>query len=155
MWKDSQILNQPDIDINKLEIPVIEPKHSALEIFDSADCHSGYVLVYYPIFGIPYLIEGIIKNELEVGDITGFLTYFSFLSYALISFILLFFAFMKKKDRQFLWLSAINICIVIVSYFLFLYISYDKFCIKYGFYLLVINSLLIFYSNFSKKRNNS
>ena len=117
---------------------------------------SGYDLIYASVLSPAHLIETIMKNEFEFDDLTMFGACFSFFSYTLISIILVIFAFIKKKKRHFFWFSTINLCVIITSYFLFLYISNDIYQIKYGFYLLIINSLLIFYSNFKKiKSKNS
>ena len=94
-----------------------------------------------------YQITWIIIEKIESKDLTGVLFFSPFLLYVLISIILVVFAFMKNKKQLFIWFSAINLCLIIFTYFQFFDLNniYD---IKYGFYLLIINSLLIFCSNF-------
>jgi hypothetical protein len=109
-------------------------------IFDNDESIlSGYQLVFSSI-------ENGLKKE-NLKDL-GFWVSFSFLLYALISLLLLVFVFIKKRMKVFLMFSAINLGIIMVAYFLCLHLSDEITQIKYGFYLLIINSLLILWSNF-------
>jgi hypothetical protein len=129
----------------------IEQPNTFLSVFDGEQSFSGYELTWIPIASIKALIIEKDTDEFnfkeEITDIDTW-TFVSFFPYTLVAFALVVLAFIKKKEKLFQYLSAINLCIIIVSYFLFLKISPDIFCIKYGFYLLIINSTLIFYSSF-------
>jgi len=145
------------VDESQPELQTIENAHkleqntgflSIFTIGNNEICVSGYQIIWGTI-------KFIIGGELEIKHLVdvGTWAYFSFFLYALISVALVVFAFIKKKKRQFLWLSAINLCVIITSYILFLCILGEIYDIKYGFYLLIINSSLIFYSNFRKVKN--
>ncbi|MDR3272500.1 MAG: hypothetical protein LBT29_03330 [Flavobacteriaceae bacterium] len=65
-----------------------------------------------------------------------------FIPFFLISIVLLFLAFWEEKRKLFFRWSAINFCLLLISYFLILSDS-DFNQMKYGFYLLMLNSFLI------------
>ena len=77
--------------------------------------------------------------------------FYSFAIYLLISTALAIFSFTKKR-KTFIWLSAINLFVIIWAYISYFYYARDFYQIKFGFYLLIINSLLILLSNFLWKK---
>ena len=145
-----------------------------LKIFEwDKDCQSGYKQIW---LGGDEFLNKIVKEEKKNAEskndtkntedgkiksiediINVFLYYslvFSFAIYFLISVALSIFSFTKKR-KTFIWLSVVNLFIIILSYISYFYWASDYYQIKFGFYLLIINSLLIFSSNFLwKKRDN-
>jgi hypothetical protein len=159
MWKacDTKRVPHKEIPVEVSEtktaiekIKQLNIRFLSIFIFDDNEIIvSGYQITWT-------FIECIKDDGLEIKDLAdiGMWACFSFSLYILISIILVIFVFIKKKKRPFLWFSAINLCVIIFSYFLFLCISEDIYDIKYGFYLLIINSLLIFYNNFRTKNQS-
>jgi len=143
-----------------------------LKIFEwDEDCQSGYKQIWLGGEFLKKIVKEEKKNaeskndtkNTEDGKVNSiedifsvFLYYslvFSFAIYFLISIALSIFSFTKKR-KVFIWLSGINLFIIILSYISYFYYASDYYQIKFGFYLLIINSLLIFSSNFIKKRRN-
>ena len=77
------------------------------------------------------------KSSVEI-TITGFL----FLSFAVISILLIIFAFIKKRNKTFLILSIVNLIVILTFFVSYLTIG-ELNDIKYSFYLLVLNSIII------------
>jgi len=140
-----------------------------LKIFEwDNDCQSGYRQIWSGIecFKIKKEETKDVENESDTKDtedgkidsikdvFVAFLLvglFFSFTIYFLISIALTIFSFTKKR-KTFVWLSGINLFIIIWSYISYFYFSSNFYQIKFGFYLLIINSLLIFFSNFLWKK---
>ena len=148
MWqscteKDKEQVPRKDEKTNETERKV--PSTEFLSIFDGKNSSSGYEIIWNTI-------DFMAGDEFEKESLKdlGFWTYFSFSLYAISSFLLLIFSFIKNRKNSFFVLSIINLCIIIAAYFLFLNFSDEITQIKYGFYLLIINSLLILCSNFWK-----
>jgi len=141
-----------------------------LKIFEwDENCQSGYKHVWLGIkcFKKEKNETNNVKNEVkdtedtEDGKINSirdifsiFLSFgffYSFTLYFLISIALTIFSFTKKR-KTFIWLSVINLFIIIWSYISYFNFASNFYQIKFGFYLLIINSLLIFFSNFLWKK---
>jgi hypothetical protein len=135
-----------------------------LKIFEWDDCESGYRQVWLAIeyFKMEKDETGNVENEDEtintddekttiIKEIFDFLLFvtmvFSFSIYFLISIALTIFSFTKKR-KTFIWLSGIALLVISWSYSSNLYYATNYYQIKFGFYLLIINSLLIFLSSF-------
>jgi len=93
--------------------------------------------------------NSIVKIFIDTFIITGL--FYSFTIYLLISIALAVFSFTKKR-KTFIWLSSINFFIIIWAYISYFCHSSDYYQIKFGFYLLIINSLMILLSNFLCKK---
>ena len=159
---------------NNIEVVDTAPKETAfdnfLKIFEwDENCQSGYNQVWG---GIGFLKdkkdetknaenENIENKEDEKEKISvieriliTFLFFsfiFSFTVYFLISIVLAVFSFIKKR-KTFIWLSGINLFIIVWAYISYFWYSSNYYQIKFGFYLLIINSLLILLSNFLWKK---
>ena len=153
MWQACEKKIAVPVDALNAEILIEKAKQQNtgfLSIFDSENSVSGYELTWFPVKILKGLYTEGAKELNFKAEIINILNWILclFFSYTLISLALVILAFIKKKEKLFFRLSAINLCVIIISYFSFLYISSDIFQIKYGFYLLIMNSALIFYSNF-------
>ena len=166
VWKDCSSQKSVPSD-NNMNVIDTSSKNTAfddfLKIFEwDKDCQSGYkqvwtVILFYKDIDIDE-IKTEIKEENEKMNIKDFFVvfgilfqFFSFMIYLLISIALAGFSFTKKR-KTFIWLSAINLLVIISAYILYFDYSSVFYQIKFGFYLLIINSLLIFLSNFIWKK---
>jgi len=161
---------------NNIEVAYTAPKETAfdnfLKIFEwDENCKSGYRLLWKQIEFFKKekkettntdskdeikteskdIKDGKINSVKDIVEIfVSFGLVFSFIIYFLISITLVIFSFTKKR-KTFIWLSGINFFIIIWAYISYFFVSSNYYQIKFGFYLLIINSLLILLSNFAKK----
>ena len=98
---------------------------------------SGYELITYSAIITFNMLNPREKSSVEI-TITGFL----FLSFAVISILLIIFAFIKKRNKTFLILSIVNLIVILTFFVSYLTIG-ELNDIKYSFYLLVLNSIII------------
>ena len=180
MGYDIEVIDTLDVSYNEIDVVSADnnmnivdtmPKQTAfdnfLKIFEwDESCQSGYRQVWS---GIDFFkrekdetknIENEAKDteDERINNIKDiFLIFifcgllFSFTIYFLISTALAVFLFTKKR-KTFIWLSGVNFFVIIWAYISFFYFANNFYQIKFGFYLLIINSLLIFLSNFLCKK---
>ncbi len=91
----------------------------------------------YQIVKAFFVQEG--KFQLSLPDDKISWALFLFIPFTLFSLVLFIFFFFKQME----WISIVNLFLVLISYFLLLFWSDDYRQIKYGFYLLILNSFLI------------
>ena len=174
VWKDcthkAPVLT--DDDINVINTAAKEPTFdNFLKIFEwDKNCQSGYKQVWNLIECVKEKKSGVKNNKNEIANDTNdtkneknsivktFIDtfviiglFYSFTIYLLISIVLAVFSFTKKR-KTFIWLSSINLFVIIWAYIVYFDLSSAFYQIKFGFYLLIINSLLILLSNFLCKK---
>jgi ABC-type multidrug transport system permease subunit len=181
---DIEVIETLDVSCNEVDTVSINDKnwHSIdmspqettfsdfLKIFEWNNCQSGYKQVW---LGIDFFRkeknetknvengnetknteDGKINSIKDIFSVFLFVgTLFSFTIYFLISIALTFFSFTKKR-KTFIWLSGINLFIIIWSYISYFYFASNFYQIKFGFYMVIINALLIFLSNFLWKKKD-
>ena len=161
VWKDcSQKAVSSENNINIVDTaPKETPFDNFLKIFEwDKECHSGYgkvweVIKYFKETSIKEIKEEKVKINFVL-ILLFFGLYCSFTVYFLISIMLAVFSFTKKR-KTFIWLSGTNLFIIIWAYISYFLYSSNYYQIKFGFYLLIINSLMILLSNFIWKKRYS
>ena len=114
---------------------------------------SGYDLAKRSVLGIFEMLND--DNEMNFFSASLFFLFpfFSFL-FLFISVLLIILSVIKNYDKTFLTLSIINLVIVIINFSIVI-IEVDDVNkdIKYGFYLLVLNSIMIVVAGILHKKN--
>jgi len=97
-----------------------------------------------------------LKGDNDIGFFSAPLS-FLFPFVAIISVLLILLSFLKKYNKTFLILSIVNLTVIIfifLSFFITTITDDDEY-IKYGFYLLILNSIIIIISGILHKKNKS
>ena len=113
---------------------------------------SGYELIEFSAGTTLNILKPNKDEKFTIKDFFNSLYIFLFLPFAIISVLLLIFSFLKKYDKAFLILSIINLIILITFFISFIATELELNDVKYGFYLLVLNSIMIIVAGILHKK---
>ena len=143
------------------EIELIEEEFNEYIIFSEVEetttvkkNTNEYVFSGYKLIVSSATITYNVFNPREKSDVKFTIASLLFLSFAIISILLLIFSFIKRCSKKFLKLSIVNL-IIILTFFVIILIIFELNDIKYGLYLLILNSILIVIAGIIKKKSNT
>ena len=127
--------------------------HSGRDTIFPAILLSGYELIKISALAPFNALNPDNREEFTLKDWLNSLDIFLFFPFAIISVLLLIFSFLKKYDKTFLILSIVNLIILIAFFVSFIATEFELSDVKYGFYLLVLNSIMIVVAGILHKKN--